>query len=125
MHFIFKHVEFSTYRDERGKSYHYTQRSPNFQLVRKGARVLCYQKESNSIFAITEVKRIDKVRKGDELNFFAIYGNYRELKKPLVLMPRIRNELGLRDLQLPSPGIIPISKEMFERLVGLIECDHV
>jgi hypothetical protein len=125
MHFIFKHVEFSTYRDERGKSYHYTQRSPNFQLVRKGARVLCYQKESNSIFAIAEVKRISRVRKGNELNFFAIYGNYRELKEPLVLTPKLRSKLGLRDLRLPSPGIIPISGEVFERLVELVKRDHV
>lgn len=120
MYFIFKHVGHSTYRDKPGKYYHYTQASPNHEMVRRGARVLCYQKETDQIFAKARVGRVEcKLIRGVK-NFFAYYSSYRRLKRP-VFLDEIRGQLRLRDLRRPSPGIIPLDKHTFEGMVEIIE----
>ena len=120
MYFIFKHVEFSGYKDEKGRFYHYTENSPNFKKVKEGAKVLCYQKENNSIFAFAEVKRIKVWKEKGVKNFLAFYSNYVELEKPLELSFEVRRKVKLkRDLEMPSPGIIPISAETFQKILRL------
>ena len=120
MYFIFKHAEKSRYRDEKGKFYHFDENSPNWEKVKEGARVLCYQKEDNWIFAIAKVGKILVRRKNGRKEFFALYEDYRKLEEPIFLDEEVRLKVGLkRSLELPSPGIIPISKETFERIVSL------
>ena len=120
MYFIFKHVEHSIYRDKPGKYYHYTQASPNHKMIERGARVLCYRKETDQIFAKARVGRIESRLIGGTRNFFAHYSNYRWLRRP-VFLDEIREQVKLRDLRRPSPGIIPLDRRTFETIVKIIE----
>ncbi|MDI6807094.1 MAG: hypothetical protein QMD14_04800 [Candidatus Aenigmarchaeota archaeon] len=120
MYFIFKHVKFSRYKDVKGKVYHYNEKSPNFEKVNTGARVLLYEKENNEIFALAMVARI-KVSENNGKNFFAFYKNCIHFEKPLELSYETRKKVGLRNLELPSPGIIPITKQTFKNLIETIK----
>lgn len=124
MYFIFKHTDFSRYKDRKGKFYHYDERSPNFEKVREKAKVLCYQKEDNWIFAIATVGKIRVVKKKVK-NFFAFYGKYLRLGNPLFLDYETRKRVGLkRNLELPSPGIVPIEKGTYEKLLKMIRKEN-
>jgi len=120
MYFIFKHAEHSPYKDKPGEYYHYTQRSPNYSKVKEGSCVLCYQKETDTIFALARVGRISVREVMGVRNYRAHYEDYEELERP-VFLEDIRGHIRLRDLQRPSPGIIPLDKETFERIVRTIE----
>lgn len=113
MYFIFKHAKFSRYKDIKGEVYHYDKKSPNFEKVKIGSKVFLYDKESNEIFGFGVIDKI-KVVNG---NFFAFYKNYKHFKKSLFLDDKIRKGLKIRNLELPSPGIIPISKKTFDELI--------
>ena len=120
MYFIFKHAKFSRYKDEKGKVYHFDERSPNFDKVKEGVKVLCYQKEDNWIFAVAKVGRIEVRERDGKKEFFAFYESFERLKEPLFLDEEVRKRVGLkRNLELPSSGIIPISKETFEKILAL------
>ena len=115
-YFIFKHVEFSGYKDKKGLVYHYTEKSPNWEKVEEGAKVLLYEKETNCIFACATIGRIEKIEKDKQKEFFAFYKNLQRFKVPIELNFKLRKQLRLRDLELPSPGIIPIEKKVFRSL---------
>jgi len=66
MYFVFKHVKNSPYRDRPGKYYHYTTASPNYKKVKPRARVLCYQKETDRIFARARVRKVMARRVGSK-----------------------------------------------------------
>ncbi|MCS7131178.1 MAG: hypothetical protein NZ934_00380, partial [Hadesarchaea archaeon] len=51
---------------------------------------------------------------------FAYYSSYRRLRRP-VFLDEIREQVKLRDLRRPSPGIIPLDKHAFEKMVEIIE----
>jgi len=122
MYFIFKHAEFSRYKDEKGKVYHFDERSPNFDKVKEGARVLCYQKEDNWIFAVAKVGKILVEEKDGRKEFFALYESFERLEEPLSLDEKVRKKIDLkRNLELPPPGIIPISEETYKKILALIK----
>jgi hypothetical protein len=119
MYFIFKHVKNSPYRDMPGKYYHYTTASPNHRRVKRGARVLCYQKETDRIFARARVGKVMTRRLGGVKNYYAYYEGYEELEGP-VLLEDIRRRVKLRDLRRPSPGIIPLDEKTFVEIIKTI-----
>lgn len=117
MHFIFRHRKFSRYKNKRGKVYHYDRGSPNWEKVKVGVKVLCYQIEKNEIFGIAEVREIEERAEG----FFALLKNYVRLRKPLVVDLEVMKKVKLgKSLGLPAPGIIPISRSTYSSLLKLI-----
>jgi hypothetical protein len=115
MYFIFKHAKFSRYKDVKGKVYNFDKNSPNWEKVKVGSKVLLYDKESNEIFGSAVISEL----KINENEFYAYYKNYVHFKKPIELTKEIREKLKIRNLELPSPGIIPITKEVYEKLLDL------
>jgi hypothetical protein len=116
MYFIFKHTKFSRYKDVKGKVYNFDKKSPNWEKVKVGSKVLLYDKESNEIFGSAAISKLKIV---NENEFYAYYKNYVHFKRPIELTKGIRKKFKIRNLELPSPGIIPIAKEVYEELVNL------
>jgi hypothetical protein len=68
---------------------------------------------------------IRELKTVNENEFYAYYKNYVHFKKPIELTKEIREKLKIRNLELPSPGIIPITKEVYEKLLNLSKtCTH-
>lgn len=121
MYFIFRHSESSGYKDKKGKYYHFTTESPNYEKVKPNAKVLLYQKELDAIFGYADISRVKEKKMGRGKEFFAFYKNYKELKEPLFCEELI--EKGCLNIELAEnmSGIIPIKKEVYLKILELIK----
>lgn len=123
MYFIFRHSKKSGYKDKIGKVYHFTEKSPNFEKVRKGAKILLYEKEKNSIVGIAKISKIEKRKVGKIRHFFAYYENFEKFKEPLFCDEKILEKLGVKIiLDSKLPGIIPIRRfpKFFQKFLNRI-----
>ncbi len=120
MYFIFRHSKKSNYKDKIGKYYHYTKNSPNYEKVRKGSKVLIYVKEINAIIGKAEIREIKKFWKNNVLNFYAIYKNYKKFKNPIFCDYDFLEKCKIKYfLDGKLPGIIPISKETYKKILSI------
>lgn len=121
MYFIFRHSEKSSYKDKIGRYYHFTNKSPNYRKVKKGAKILLYKKEINSIIGVARINRIVKNKVNKTIHFFAFY-NLKKFREPLFCDNEFLEKVGI-NLILDStlPGIIPINKSQFEKILGMIK----
>ena len=118
MFFIFRHSERSGYKDVMGRIYHFTDKSPNYKKVKKNSKVLIYKKENNSIIGVAEIGEVKKEKKGKITHFYAIYRKFKKFKNPIFCDEEFLSRIGI-NLMLDGklPGIIPISKEIFDRVL--------
>ncbi len=121
MYFILRHSENSNYKDIFGEIYHYTERSPNSKKLKEGSKVLLYKKENNSIIAFGKVVKIEVKNVNNQKHFFA-YLKCKRFKEPIFCDYRILKLAGIK-FQLDSalPGIIPISRASFQKILKLFE----
>lgn len=120
MYFIFRHSKKSNYKDKIGKYYHYTNKSPNYKKVKLNSNVLIYLKEINSIIAIAKISKIVIKREKNQIHYFAYYKNFKKIK-PILCDEEFLEKTKIKFyLDGKLPGIIPLNKKTFEKILKLI-----